>query len=172
MQENTSNPRFQNPAFIAPSASVTGDVLLKEDASIWHNATARGDIAPIEIGKRSNIQDGAVLHVAHNHPCIIGDDVTVGHGAIVHACTVHDCCLIGMGAIILDGAEIGTESIVGAGALVTGNKHFPPRSMILGNPAKIVRQVTDEEARKIRESAEHYITLARKARTDSMTAES
>lgn len=172
MQEKTQNPTFQNVAFIAPSASVTGDVHMKEESSIWHNATARGDIAPIEIGKRTNIQDGAVLHVAHDHPCIIGDDVTIGHGAIVHACTIHDCCLIGMGSIILDGADIGAESIVGAGALVTGNKHFPPRSMILGNPAKVVRQITDEEAGRIKESAEHYIVLARKARTDSMTAES
>jgi len=154
-------------AFISARASITGKVSLGKDSSVWHNATLRGDIAPIRIGERTNIQDGAVLHVAHDLPCIVGDDVTVGHGAIVHGCRVGNRCLIGMGSIILNGAEIGEECLVGAGALVTEGKKIPPRSLVLGNPARVVRGVTDEEAAGILESAAAYLRLARNASTDS-----
>ncbi len=156
--------------FVSPHSTVTGDVSLGKDASVWHNATLRGDIAPIEVGDRTNIQDGSVLHVAADLPCIVGADVTVGHGAIVHGCKVGNRCLIGMGAILLNGVEIGEESIVGAGALVTEGKKIPPRSLVLGNPGKITRQVTDDEVRSIIESAATYCTLARKARMESSTA--
>ncbi|HWR13088.1 MAG TPA: gamma carbonic anhydrase family protein [Rectinemataceae bacterium] len=157
------------PCYVAPSASITGDVALGSDSSVWHNATLRGDLAPIRVGDRSNIQDGAVLHVAVGLPCIIGEDVTVGHGAIVHGCKVGDRCLIGMGSIILNGAEIGEECVVAAGALVTEGKKIPPRSLVLGSPAKIVRAVGEEDLRKILYTAESYRRLASKASTESTT---
>jgi len=151
------------PAYISPSASITGNVSVGQDSSIWHNTTLRGDMAPILIGDRTNIQDGAVLHVADNLPCVIGDDVTVGHGAIVHGCKVGDRCLIGMGSIILNGAEIGDECVVGAGALVTEGKKIPRRSLVVGSPAKVVRAISDEDLVKILENAAEYIVLAKKA---------
>ncbi|MFA5851636.1 MAG: gamma carbonic anhydrase family protein [Spirochaetales bacterium] len=156
-------------AFIAPSASITGKVLLGRDASIWHNVTLRGDLAPVEIGNRSNVQDGAILHVATNLPCIVGDDVTIGHGAIVHGCRVGNRCLIGMGSIILNGAEIGDDCIIGAGALVTEGKKIPPRSLVVGSPARVTRQISDTEMKHILENAASYCMLASKARTDSTT---
>jgi carbonic anhydrase/acetyltransferase-like protein (isoleucine patch superfamily) len=154
-------------AYISPRASLSGEVRLGKDSSVWHNATLRGDIAPIEIGTRTNIQDGAVLHVGNDLPCVLGDDVTVGHGAIVHGCRVGDRCLIGMGSIILNGAEIGEECIVGAGALVTEGRKIPPRSLVFGSPAQIVRSVKDDEVKKILESAAAYLKLARNASTES-----
>lgn len=157
------------PAYVAPSASITGDVALGRDSSVWHNAVLRGDLAPIRVGERSNVQDGAVLHVATGLPCLIGDDVTIGHGAIVHGCKVGDRCLIGMGSIILNGAEIGDECIVAAGALVTEGKKIPPRSLVLGSPAKIVRATSEEDMKKILHTAEAYCRLASKASTDSTT---
>lgn len=150
-------------AFVSPRAVLTGEVSLGADSSIWHNSTLRGDIAPISVGARTNIQDGAVLHVADGLPCVVGEDVTVGHGAIVHGCSVGNRCLIGMGAILLNGAEIGEECIVGAGALVTEGKKIPPRSLVLGNPGKITRSISDEEVSKILQSAATYIKLARDA---------
>jgi len=160
MNETRKNDAPRARVYVSPSASITGDVSLGKGASVWHNATLRGDLAPVVVGQGSNVQDGAVLHVAHELPCVLGEDVIVGHGAIVHGCRVADRCLIGMGAIILNGAEIGEESIVGAGALVTEGKKIPPRSLLLGNPAKIVRQVKDEEVEKIIASARHYRELA------------
>lgn len=158
-----------SPAFVAPSAAVSGEVSLGGDCSLWHNTTLRGDLAPIAVGARSNIQDGAVLHVETTHPCIVGEDVTVGHGAIVHGCRIGDRCLIGMGAIILNGAEIGDECIVGAGALVTEGKRIPPRSLVLGMPAKVVRSIGDEEVVKILENAASYLRLARRAEAEAAT---
>lgn len=163
------NPKDVLPAFIAPSASITGEVSLGDECSIWHNVTVRGDLARVEIGKRSNVQDGAILHVAIGLPCLIGDDVTVGHGAIVHGCKIGNRCLIGMGSIILNGAEIGEDCVIGAGALVTEGKKIPPRSLVVGSPAKIVRQVSDEELKGILENAASYCKLASKARTASTT---
>jgi len=154
-------PEIDKAAFVAVSADIAGEVYAGEDTSFWYNVTVRADIAPIYIGRGTNIQDGSVLHVAENIPCRIGEDVTVGHGVILHACTVGDRCLIGMGAIILDGAEIGTESIVGAGALVTQNKSFPPRSLIIGSPAKAIRQLTEEEVEALGEHSRTYVELAR-----------
>jgi len=154
-------------AFISSSASLSGKVLVGKDSSVWHNATLRGDLAPIMVGERTNIQDGAVLHVANDLPCVLGDDVTVGHGAIVHGCRVGNRCLIGMGSIILNGAEIGEESIVGAGALVTEGKKIPPRSLVIGSPARVVRSVEDGEVEKILESAAAYLKMARNARTEA-----
>jgi len=159
-------PRIDETAFVAWNAEVEGDVELAEGASIWFGATVRGDAAPIRVGRLTNIQDSAVLHVDRDLPCTLGEAVTVGHGAVVHACTVGDRSLIGMGAIILDRAEIGPDSIVGAGALVTQGKKFPPRSMILGSPAKVVRELSDEEVAGLRSHAEDYALLAARTKAE------
>ena len=149
-------PDTGKASFIAWNADVSGDVSLGIESSVWFSATIRGDIAPIKIGNVSNIQDNAVCHVSVGVPLTVGDYVTVGHSAILHACTIGDHCLIGMGAIVLDRAEIGDHSIVAAGALVTGGKKFPPRSMIMGSPARCVRELTDEEVNNLDASAERY----------------
>ena len=130
------SPKVPASAYIAQGAVVIGDVTLGAESSVWFGAVLRGDINRIEVGKGSNIQDNAVVHLADDFPCLIGDFVTVGHSAILHACTVEDECLIGMGATILDGAVIGAQSIVGAKALVTGGTVIPPGSLVLGSPAK------------------------------------
>ncbi len=155
-------PDTDKAAFIAESADIIGDVTLGEDSNIWFNTTLRGDIAPIKVGKGSNIQDGAILHVNHNMPCVVGDNVTVGHGAIIHAATVKDGCLIGMGAILLNECEIGEDSVVGAGSLVTERKKFPPRSLIIGSPARKVKDISDDDIKNIRANASEYIALGKK----------
>jgi carbonic anhydrase/acetyltransferase-like protein (isoleucine patch superfamily) len=126
-------------------------------SSVWHNAVLRGDSEPISIGPRSNVQDGAVIHVDAGSPCLIGAGVTIGHGAVVHGALVEDDVLIGIGAIVLNGARIGHDCIIGAGTLVTGRSVIPPRSMVLGLPGRVVRSLTDEEVQSIRTAAEHYV---------------
>jgi carbonic anhydrase/acetyltransferase-like protein (isoleucine patch superfamily) len=158
------SPRIPESAFVAWNAEVAGEVELGEGASVWYGAVLRGDMAAIRVGARSNVQDCAVVHVAQGLACAIGEEVTVGHGAVIHACEVGDRCLVGMGAVILDRAVIGEESIVGAGSLVTQGKAFPPRSMILGNPAKAVRALTPEEVASLGEHARAYAELARRAK--------
>jgi gamma-carbonic anhydrase len=153
-----AHPQFDSSNFIAPSAEVIGDVMLGRGASIWYNATVRGDVNWIRIGEASNIQDNVVVHVTHGTaPTDIGARVTVGHGAIVHGCTIEDQVLVGMRAVILDHAVVGRESIVGAGALVTTGMKIPPRSMVLGVPAKVVRTLSEEEAAAIAEFASNYL---------------
>lgn len=142
---------------MAESAVVRGDVEMGAGCTVWHNATIRGDMAPIRIGKETNIQDNAVVHVDYGFPTDIGDGVTVGHSAIVHGCSVGDHSLIGMGAIILNGAKIGKNCIVGAGALVTQNKEFADGTLIVGSPAKAVRELTPEEIQHNRDNALAYI---------------
>lgn len=142
--------------FIAEGARVCGNVTLEDGVNIWYNAVLRGDEGDITVGENSNVQDNAVLHGAVN----MGKGVTVGHGAIVHACTVGDNCLIGMGAIILNDAVIGENSIVGAGALVTKGKVFPAGSLIMGSPAKAVRELSTEEIEGIRKNALEYVRLS------------
>jgi len=150
-------PRLGKDVYIAKSAVVLGDVTLGDNSSVWYNATVRGDINRIEIGHHSNIQDNAVIHLADDFPCLIGNWVTVGHSAIVHACTVGDECLIGMGATILDGAVIGEQSIIGANALVTQGTVIPPGSMVIGAPAKVKRALTPEERAGLKYWAEKYV---------------
>jgi carbonic anhydrase/acetyltransferase-like protein (isoleucine patch superfamily) len=157
----TATPRIPASAFIAPGATVVGDVTLGEECSVWYGAVLRGDINRIVVGAHSNIQDGAVVHLDSAYGTTLGEWVTVGHRAIVHACAVGDEVLVGMGSIILDGAEIGARSIIGAGALVTGGKKIPPGSLVLGSPAKVVRTLSEEEQGAIRGWAERYVTLSR-----------
>ncbi|MGL1892928.1 MAG: gamma carbonic anhydrase family protein [Spirochaetaceae bacterium] len=154
-------PCLNNIALEAPGCFIIGDVLLAENVSIWFGVTVRGDVASISIGKRTNIQDNATVHVSKDSPTIIGDDVTVGHNAVIHACTIGNRCLIGMGSIVLDNAEIGEGSIVGAGTLVTKGKVYPARSLIIGNPGRAIKTVTDEQYEQIKLSAEKYVTLAK-----------
>ncbi|MCF7673803.1 MAG: gamma carbonic anhydrase family protein [Akkermansiaceae bacterium] len=155
-------PKIHESAFIAASADVIGRVTIHEECSIWYHTTLRGDIHEIVVGPHSNIQDNAVIHLADNYGCYVGEWVTVGHSAILHACTVKDEVLVGMGAIILDGAVIGERSIIGAGALVTGGTVIPPGSLVLGSPAKVVRTLPLDEQAKIKNWAVKYVSGSRK----------
>ena len=155
-------PRLGADVFVAPTAAVVGDVALGDGASVWYGASLRGDVHWIEVGAGSNVQDAAVVHVSRGtHPCRLGAGVTVGHGAIVHGCTVEDDVLVGMGAVVLDGAVIGAGSIVGAQALVTMDTVVPPRSLVLGSPARVVRALTDGEVERNRANAAHYVRMSR-----------
>ena len=156
-------PDIAAALFVAWNAEVAGSVSLAADTSVWFSATLRGDIERITVGRGSNVQDGATLHTDFDLPCVVGDGVTIGHNAILHGCTVGDDCLIGMGAVVLSGAVIGKESIVGAGALVTEGKTFPPRSLILGSPAKAARTLDDAAIAKVRENGKIYVRLAGEA---------
>jgi carbonic anhydrase/acetyltransferase-like protein (isoleucine patch superfamily) len=149
-------------AFIAPSAVVIGDVKLHPEASIWFGAVLRGDIETITIGRGSNIQDGTVCHTDPNNPCTIGDFVTVGHMAMLHGCTIGDGSLIGIGATMMNGSAIGKECIVGAHALVTEGKKFPDGVVIMGAPAKVVRELNDDDRAKLRANAERYVERAKR----------
>ena len=160
-------PKLGTNTWIAPSADVVGNVTLGEECSIWFGCVVRGDVHYITIGDRTNIQDLSMIHVTHykkedmsdGNPTIIGSDVTIGHRVMMHGCTIEDACLIGMSATILDGAVIGRESIVGAGSLVTKNKVFPPRSLIMGSPAKVVRELNDDEVQELYASATRYVAF-------------
>jgi len=159
-------PHIHPSAFVAQNAEVAGRVTIAEGTSVWFSATVRGDIAPITIGKNANVQDGAVIHCDLSVPCTIGDGVTIGHGAIIHSADIGENTVIGMGAIILTKAVIGADSIVGAGSLVTQGKEFPAGSMILGSPAKAVRNLTDDEIKHNRENALHYVAQGKNAAAD------
>ena len=154
-------PQTDPSAWVADNAQVMGSVTLGADASVWFGATIRGDTEHIRIGEGSNIQDGSVLHADHGQPLTIGKHVTVGHMVMLHGCTIGDESLIGIGAVVLNGAKIGRNCLVGAGSLVTEGKEFPEGSMIMGTPAKVVRQLTPEQIEGLRQSARHYIDNAR-----------
>ena len=158
-------PRIDGSAWVADSAQVMGNVELAEGASIWFGAIVRGDTEEIRIGRNSNIQDGSVLHTDHEKPLNIGDDVTVGHKVMLHGCTIGDGSLIGIGAVVLNGAKIGKGCLVGAGSLVTEGKEFPDGSMIVGSPARVVKQLTPEQLGHLRLSAQHYVENARRFKT-------
>lgn len=154
-------PTLHASAFVASGAVVIGDVTLGEESSVWFQAVLRGDINRIVIGPRSNVQDGAVVHLADDYGAFVGELVTVGHKAVLHACTIADEVLVGMGAIILDGAEVGARSIIGAGALVTGGTKIPAGSLVLGSPAKVVRTLSLDDQAGIKVWAEKYVALSR-----------
>ena len=155
------SPLIPNSCYISESVDLIGDVILGENVSIWFGTVVRGDMNFITIGNQSNIQDNSVIHVTTDvSPTHIGDEVTVGHHAIIHGATIEDRCLIGMGAIIMDDVVIGEGSIVGAGAVVPPNIIIPPRSLVVGLPAKIIRQTTDEELEMIINRAQHYIDFS------------
>jgi carbonic anhydrase/acetyltransferase-like protein (isoleucine patch superfamily) len=152
------HPDVHPTAFVDQSAQVIGDVTMGEASSVWMNAVVRGDVHRIRIGRRTNIQDGTVVHVMRGtHPTTIGDEVTIGHGALIHGCTVEPRCLIGMGAIVLNGAVIGADSIVAAGSLVTEGFEVPARSLVMGSPARVRRTLTDDEVASILDYAERYV---------------
>ena len=153
-------PTVGKSVYITRTAVVLGDVTLGDHSSVWYHAVLRGDINRIRVGHHSNIQDNSVLHLADDFPCLVGNYVTIGHGAIVHACTVGDEVLVGMGCTILDGAVVGDQSIVGANALVTQGFQVPPGSLVLGSPAKIVRALTPEERGGLKIWAEKYVKYA------------
>lgn len=152
-----SFPALGQGAFVAPDASLIGDVTIGEDASVFFQCVLRGDINAIRIGARSNIQDHTTVHLASDVPTLVGEDVSVGHRCILHACTVKDRVLVGMGSILMDNAVIGEDSIVGAGTLVPKGKVFPPGSLILGSPARLVRPLTEEEKASIPALARKYV---------------
>ncbi|HEY8360876.1 MAG TPA: gamma carbonic anhydrase family protein [Ramlibacter sp.] len=149
-------PSVAATAFVAREATVVGDVVLGEQASVWFGAVLRGDNEPIRVGARSNVQEGAVLHADPGYPLTLGDDVSVGHQAMLHGCTIGDGALVGIQAVVLNGAVIGAGCLVGAGAVVTERKVFPPNSLILGAPAKVVRQLDDAEVARLRATADNY----------------
>lgn len=153
-------PEFGEGVFVAPTSTVIGRARLGARASVWFNSVVRADINVIEIGEDSNIQDNSVLHVADEHPCIIGDRVVVGHRAMLHGCKVGDECLIGMGAIVLNGAEIGEGSIVAAGTLVTERTKIPPRSVVMGTPGRVIKPVTDAQLEMTIHTAKKYGRVA------------
>ena len=153
-------PKIHPTAWVAPGAFVRGDVTIDEQANIWYNAVLRGDQESITVGKATSVQDNCVLHGDAGCNVVVGQYVTVGHGAVLHGCTVEDNCLIGMGSIILDGAVIGQGSVVGAGALVTKGTVIPPNSLVLGSPAKVVKDLGPESADNNRKWAEKYVKVA------------
>lgn len=164
---NSLLPKLGERVFVDPACTVIGDVLIGDDSSIWPGTVIRGDVNHVRIGARSNIQDGTVIHVSHDgpngkpvgYPTLIGDDVTIGHGAIIHACSIGDACLIGMGAIVLDGAVVEKNGFVGAGAVIPPGKTVGSGELWLGNPAKCVRKLSEQEIEQLYYSAAHYVRL-------------
>ncbi|HUL70313.1 MAG TPA: gamma carbonic anhydrase family protein [Gemmatimonadales bacterium] len=157
-------PTIHPTAFIAPSSIVIGDVTLGAESSVWYTAVLRGDMAPIRIGARSNLQDGTVVHVDEGIPCTVGERVGVGHRAIIHGCTIEDDCLIGMGSILLNGVHVGTGSVIAAGAVLPEGMEIPPQSLVIGVPGKIVRRVDADLANRITSTWTHYVELAKRHR--------
>jgi carbonic anhydrase/acetyltransferase-like protein (isoleucine patch superfamily) len=151
-------PRVHASAYIDQSAQLIGDVEIGEDSSVWMNVVLRGDVNVIRIGRRTNIQDGTVVHVMRGtHPTRIGDEVTVGHAAVLHGCTIEDRVLVGMGAILLNGATIRSDSIIAAGALIPERMEIPPRSLVMGSPGKVWRALSDDDVLGIRDYADRYV---------------
>lgn len=152
-------PQVDSSALIQPGAQVIGDVRIGAESSLWFNVVARGDINSIRIGRRTNVQDGTVIHVCSDRPVVVGDEVTIGHNATIHGCTIGDGCLIGMGSIVLDGAVLGAEVLLAAGSLVAPGSQFPPGTLVMGSPARVKRELQPEEIAVLRQSAANYVTL-------------
>lgn len=148
---------MDSSVFVAPGAHIIGDVTIGEESTVWFNAVLRGDEGPITIGKKCSIQDNVTAHLYEGFPLVIEDEVTVGHNAILHGCTVQKRCIVGMGATILDGAEIGEESIIGANTLIPSGKKIPPRSLVVGSPGKVIREITDKDVELIQLSIDTYV---------------
>jgi carbonic anhydrase/acetyltransferase-like protein (isoleucine patch superfamily) len=163
---NGKAPQIATTAFVAAEATLLGEVIVGERASVWFSAVARGDNEPIRIGNGSNVQEGAVLHADPGYPLVIAEHVTVGHQAMLHGCTIGEGSLIGIQAVIMNGAVIGDHSLVGAGAIVTERKTFPPRSLILGAPAKAVRELTEAEVQGLAAAAAGYVRRAEQCLTE------
>lgn len=160
------SPQLAQSVFLADSACVIGDVQIGEESSLWFNVVVRGDVNFIRIGARTNIQDGTVVHVTRDtHPTLIGNDVSVGHSVTLHGCTVHDKCLIGIGAIVLDGAEVGASSLVAAGTVVAPGTKIPPRSLVMGSPGRVKRQLTEDECGNIHSISDRYLHYQEEYRT-------
>ena len=155
-------PRIDESTYISESVDIIGDVTIEENANIWFGTRLRGDMNKIVVGKNTNIQENTVVHVDKNCPCLIGKYVTIGHGAIIHGCEICDNVLVGMGSIILNNAKIGKNTIIGAGSLITQGKVFPEGVLILGNPAKVVRELSEAEIESIKNSANNYVNLSKK----------
>ena len=159
-------PKIHSTVFVADGAHIIGDVEIGELSSVWYNVVVRGDVNRIRIGERTNIQDNAVLHVAHDdYPLIVGSNITIGHGVVLHAATIRDQCLLGMGAIILDNAFVGPYALVAAGSVVLANTVIPEGTLAAGVPAKVIRLLTDAERQSIVQSALNYVEYARSYRT-------
>lgn len=154
-------PQAAPSAFVDPSAQLIGDIELGERTSVWPNVTVRADIAPVTIGDETNVQDNSCLHVDDDAPLVIGERVVVGHSCTVHGCTIGDDCLIGMGSTVLSGAVVGKECLVAAGSLVLERQEIPPRSLVMGSPAKVRRPLTDQELAAIQDNAQRYVRLSR-----------
>jgi carbonic anhydrase/acetyltransferase-like protein (isoleucine patch superfamily) len=162
-----TSPRVHPTAFIDASAQVIGDVEIGEESGVWMCAVIRGDVHWIKVGRRTNIQDGAIVHaMTGTNPTSLGDNVTIGHAAVIHGCTIEDQCLIGMGAIVLNGVHVGSGSIVAAGTLLVEGQKVPPRSLVMGSPGKVKRLLTQSEVAGIQRYADHYVEY----RLDYMTA--
>lgn len=157
----SQTPRIHSQTIVFEGSCIIGDVSIEEDCSIWFGSILRADVNSIKIAKRSNIQDLTTIHLSKEDSVEIGQGVTIGHNCVIHACKIADFCLIGMGSIIMDKVQIGENSILGAGSLVTKGKIFPPNSLIMGNPAKYIRMITDEEIAAIKHSADEYVKLSK-----------
>ena len=155
-------PKIDENTYISESVDIIGKVEILENANIWFGTRLRGDMNNIVIGRNTNIQENSVVHVDSKSPCIIGNNVTIGHGAIIHGCNIADNVLVGMGSIILNNAKIGNNTIIGAGSLITQGKEFPEGVLILGNPAKVVRELSEAEIESIKNSANNYVNLSKK----------
>lgn len=152
------SPIFPSTCFLAETATLIGDVVLGEQSSVWFGAILRGDVGPIRIGARTNIQDGSIIHGTFGkHYATLGDDITVGHQVVLHGCKIDDLCLIGMGSIVMDGVYVEKESIIGAGSLLVEGTHIPSGSLVFGRPAKVVRPLNPKERAFLRQSAQNYL---------------
>lgn len=164
-----AEPQIAESAFVAPGAAVSGAVTLSEESSVWYGASLRADYVPVTVGARSNIQDNATLHGDPGFPCVVGEDVTIGHNAVVHGCVIEDACVIGMGSVVMNGAVIGAGSLVAGGAVVMPGTQVPPGSLVAGLPAKVRRPTTDDERAGFLRSASVYADNARRHR-DALAA--
>ena len=160
LKYKNAEPKIHESVFLADNCRVIGNVEIGEESGVWFSAVVRGDTNRIVIGKRTNLQDGVIVHTTSNLPCIIGDYVTAGHNVVIHACTIASFSLVGIGSIVMDGAVIGEGSIVAAGSVVPPGKEFPPRSLILGTPGRLVREVSEDEYMRNISTAEMYVKLA------------